>query len=202
MSMTLEEAWRGHSRLAWWWAARLARIYRKRPSDFIGWLCLRMAHLAPLHDPARGRFSVLFSLHMVRDAAREVVKADSDRAALAHYNRTHRTPAQVKLGASSFDANRHVVPSHVGSDSWTMDVIGCFGSTENLWRFLCRGLSDDRRVVLQLRYRDGLKLAEIGARMGFSKERARQVLGRAVDDVAGRVARVQEWRALFKGGGA
>jgi hypothetical protein len=198
-----DELWAEHRKLIFWWSHRLAQIFgRLKSEEYLGWLTLRFNEAATSWDVDKGaNFSTWFSYHIVRECQLEVVARESDGLAAWLWNKMHRTKRQVAVMSYDFGELREMVPVYIGTDDWTADVMELFDSGDACWKYLTATLSAMEKLVIDMRYRDGMTYAQVSERLGFTKQRAQQLGAKAMDRVAARVAKLNQWNAMWKKGG-
>lgn len=151
-----------HLGLAWQWAHKAARAFRETPEEHVGDCYIVVCRCAKGFDPERG---VRFSTYAT-EALKNWLMSEKERRRVARSPRGKRQIRTVDLdGAPEPTIDRHPGAALHAKELWAEAVA------------LAR-LTDRELSVLRGRT-EGETLADIGAGLGVTRERVRQIVERA-----------------------
>lgn len=67
--------------------------------------------------------------------------------------------------------------------SWALDLIDSVGGNEVMWDIISEHLDSRSKMIIKYKYNKGLNLQQIGDKLGITRERARQILAKAMDTI-------------------
>lgn len=203
-----DAAWEGHHKLVWFMARKCAEVLgHGRAADYAGTLTILLNKSLWRHDPSRGaKLSTYFAAFCFKYAAYDFVRQESEAMHLKINarqagNRDDDRWTKVEYPFHRRGAGRveyYANPAPERNDF--TGLIACFRTPEEFREFLLRDLITKEREVMTLRHVEGLTLKQVGERLGFSMERARQYHERAVLKLRKRLRNVEAFAELFGDG--
>ena len=160
--------------------------------DFLGYLTARLNYVLYCWDPGRGAFSTLFCAHLVPQTFRMVVWIDRER-----YNRDD-DQQKTALEAYAYERGQRYHLYRTPEDfRWEEQMLELLG--DDPWGKLMFNIPERSRTVLEWRFRDGKTLRQVGALLGLTAERVRQIERDTLKAVRTRIERYEPARRLFFG---
>jgi RNA polymerase sigma factor (sigma-70 family) len=154
-----------HRKLIFWWARRLGKKLGIPYAEFVGLLTIRFNRALYYYDEKRSKFSTYFQQD-IRVFLKQI-KEDSDILTSKGKCR------YISSGQGLYF--RKPEKKHDFID----ELLDKYGN--NFWRHIRQVLKDKRKFVIVYRHCHGENLKQIGDSLGLSKERIRQILGKALE---------------------
>lgn len=194
-------SWSEVKNLAWWCAKKYCRIFKNySPQDFIGELYLTYLKCA---EPGAFDGQHKFSTYFIKASFRAISKARMQDSELGHKLSQPRTQegdeafAAYEISGKPFKRNGVVFYRVAPQDDMVQSVINFFDTRAELWDWLCRGLDQRSRHILEMRYMAGMTLNECGESWDLTIERIRQLEKRALSRITERLATIKDFADLF-----
>lgn len=189
--------------LIWWAAGKIANIFGYTSREVLGscFIAYHKCNQEGYYSEDKGKFSTYFFRACFLEVRRWLRDDAMWRETLARNEEARKAgrEKEIQVSYAFHEGNGghlfYWVPEE-DSDS-IQEVLDNFETQEAAWHFLVRGLDQRRRAILTRRYRDGWTLRQIGVELRITRERVRQLLGGALEQVKTRVLAVKRWAELF-----
>lgn len=195
-----DEYFETHQKLFWWWSNRIARILNRAVrrlkwsnQDFIGWLVIWFNDCLFRFDPKVAKFTTFFSNRILSQVIRHVVQKDCETKPTLETYANYKQSLQYK---HYHESGNRLYRIAVNND-WTEQILELLG--DDPFTFLTRTMKDRYKTVLELRYKHGKTLKEIGDLLGVSKQRIEQIENRALGSIRLKLIQLEPVRELFFG---
>lgn len=151
-------------------------VRRLEAEDAVQAALLGLCEAARAYDPSRGGFAGFAAKCIISALTAASQTAGAVRVPWQRRKRPANLLAQFRAASvGQFDYDREPEPERPDEPAELLEPL----------RDALPRLSDRQRDVLNLRYRDGLTLAEAGERLGVTRERVRQIEAGALRELRG-----------------
>ena len=212
-----DEMWQKYARFLWWCARRCSNKIGGSPESHMSWLTLRFNRHLRTYKEEKGKFTTYFTRRLYSDAYRIYVSKDSEMMNLVHAKyqkkvRNSLTPNKnLKKHYIAFkdfiesESPKQVSVLKINSRHENIDlpfqednieeIIKCF-KNQDLLRYVCKSLNPKQSDILLRKFVNGETLEEIAKRYKISKERARQLLNKVLNNLKTKMNK--DWSKIFK----